>query len=157
MTVITSQTFEFFKTFSRLEYALKTIHKYRQSKKSIHDEVKASLLNFIKTHETSLKEEFKTSESLKYIIENPPKKLVYVTDIDIDWCLLNQSEDFCDKLQNSISTVRNNLFHGSKLLNSCYPEERDKLLLSYTLEILKFLIDLDPQIKEEFNKQSNDL
>jgi hypothetical protein len=141
--------YEFFVTFCRFEYALKEAGFFTYVGR--WDYISPDWRNFSEAIEENFEpNDEKIREAFNYLDKNPPMiqtldenegKIIWrpntksQNQTDSEWCLW------------LVKTVRNNLFHGSKFP---FDPERDTKLLSASLDILAYCVDLDNNIKEKF-------
>ena len=90
------------------------------------------------------------NQSIKYLIQSPPKKMVS-NNGQLDWQSLNfDNLSDSEKILKSIKTIRNNYMHGSK-----YPfdKARDTKLIECALIILDEILETT---KEDFKNKINE-
>ena len=138
---------DFFMTFARAEYALKKAGYLSQQKipKIQWDKFAAKIGQRLLSSE-----EPAVQHAIKYLMKNPPARQV-VKNRNLIW-----EPRHCDKqkpdalfLINSITTVRNNLFHGGKKIQEPLAERDFRLLLS-CLNLLSFALTLDKEVLRFF-------
>ncbi|HXD32919.1 MAG TPA: hypothetical protein VN643_17475 [Pyrinomonadaceae bacterium] len=135
---------DFFMVFARTEYALKKA-KYVKGRRGqpeiLWDE-------FARRIGDSLfaSNEPAVTRAIKHLIEKPPRRQV-VKDDKLTWegRTSNNQADLSVFLIRSITTVRNNLFHGGKQIKGLLAE-RDRRLLESCLNLLSFAISLDADV-----------
>ena len=143
--------FEFFKTFSRFECALK-VSGYHwgidRKAKANWDTYALTVLNIIDNPDT---EELR--EAITYLQNNPPK-IQYINSLGAsEWKPNNQTgENKAILIFMYIRQVRNNLFHGGKFSNQSLDSNRSKALMENSLLILKACLDISPDVKQAFNE-----
>lgn len=141
---------DFFMIFARTEYALKEA-KYFKARSGppeiLWDEfarnIGASLL---------ASDEPAVQKAVKYLTENPPGKQVVKNGVlKFERRTSNRAENDPVFLIRSITTVRNNLFHGGKEIEG-HLAERDPRLLVSCLNLLSYAISLDPDVLHFFEE-----
>lgn len=138
---------DFFMTFARAEYALKEAgYLSKQNPPRVQWDRFASKIGegLLAADEPAVK------HAIEYLDTNPPAKQV-VKGKSLIW-----EPRKCDKqrtdpifLIRSITTVRNNLFHGSKKIHGPLAERDFRLLLS-CLNLLSFALTLDKDVLHFF-------
>jgi len=140
---------DFFMTFARAEYALKKAGFLSEQKtpKVTWDKFAAKV-----GQRLLASDEAAVQQAIKYLGENPPAKQV-VKDRSLVW-----ESRKCDKkkpdalfLIHSVTTVRNNLFHGGKELQRPLAERDFRLLLS-CLNLLSYALTLDRDVLRYFQE-----
>lgn len=140
---------DFFMIFARAEYALKEAGFVRSDKgkpvirwDEFAEKIGRSLLD---------SSEPAVTKAIKYLAENPPARQV-VKDGSLTW-QPRTSGDPRDPvfLIRSVTTVRNNLFHGGKRIAGVLAE-RDLLLLVSCLNILSYAISLNQEVLQVFEE-----
>ena len=144
---------EFFITFSRFECALKAsgfangnVDKVEPNWDTFTSSIKQSFDNNQRTEPINI--------AIEYLSNNPPKIQNYEND-QLGW----RKRDFqnnvplINKLSLSIRDVRNNLFHGGKF-NGNYEKDvsRNYKLLKYSIEILNHWLNLNKNVRENFQQ-----
>lgn len=128
---------EFLGVFSRFEYALKMVAKFRE-----YDEKKKNLkpnwMAFAKA--TAIDVENEERSAFDYLLNQPPLKQVLVGD-DLEWADARCTDTKIASVVIYICRVRNNLFHGGKF--SKFESEtqqidaaRDQKLVECSLKLL---------------------
>lgn len=143
--------FNFFKTFSRFEYALK-----RVGYNSGDGMAKADWKQFIFDINNKFKidADQKLKESVDYILNNPPNKQV-VEDGQLAWSSNEpDAKSETELLFQYIKRVRNNLFHGGKY-NGKYLEDptRSYKLLNSSIVILNYALTLSHEVNSAFHSE----
>lgn len=139
-------TFHFFKTFSRMEYALKAAG-FRVGNSSRVDPNWDCFSEKIapKFEENAIN----ILAAIEYYTGYPPKKQVLV-DEQLDWSdTLPDCRSRAELMINLIKRVRNNLFHGGKFEQSGN-EERDEMLLRHGIELLEFCRDCSVPVQNAY-------
>lgn len=147
----TELAIEFMATFSRMEYALKSTGTYMLGD---NKKVQADWDKFA-NHIDSRFNQLNTPEliaSQKYLWSKPPKKQVIKNNkLDFDDLTIDKSQKTTQQLLIFVRTVRNNLFHGGKFLDSGEAEQgRNKQLVASSLTIIKACIALDTNVKQSY-------
>ena len=146
--------FNFFLTFSRLEYALMKCGFSTGDEKRIiidwdrfadaHQNKFLELLDVYRIRELI--------EAVDYYKENPPKKQVLIDGIVLLKPEIPKKELQFKELINLVKRVRNNLFHGEKLNQLLSDDkERDRELLRQGLIVLYACIDMENELKRYFS------
>lgn len=76
-----------------------------------------------------------SSESAKFILDNPPNKQIY-DGSKVIWSVVSQNEKSIQILFGHICRVRNNLFHGAKFNGTWNDPVRSEKLLRCSLDVL---------------------
>jgi len=140
---------DFFMTFARAEYALKEAgYLSEQNPPRVRWDQFASKIG----EHLLTSDEPAVEQAIKYLTTNPPARQV-VKDKSLIW-----EPRTCDKrkpdpvfLIRSITTVRNNLFHGGKKIRGPLAERDFRLLLS-CLNLLSFALTLDREVLHFFKE-----
>lgn len=141
---------DFFMIFARTEYALKEAKyfKARGGRPEIQWDVFAKNIgdSLLASNEPAV------LTAVKYLAENPPNRQV-VKDGILTWepRTSNHAQQDPVFLIRSITTVRNNLFHGGKQIEGLLAE-RDLLLLVSCLNLLSYALSLDPSVLHFFEE-----
>lgn len=138
--------YEYFKVFSRLEYALKRVGLVKENPTKIDIDWEAFRI--------SISEKYTGNEvrhQVNYIIENPPQKQFFEKGKLLWKQAKPQHKDELTLLLVYIKRVRNNLFHGGKYQGDTLPMlDRDIVLISFSLTILQHLISLNLRVKKAY-------
>ncbi|GGD39883.1 hypothetical protein GCM10012288_12370 [Malaciobacter pacificus] len=150
-TNIEELAFEFFKLFSKMEYALKATGIQKYLKNDRNNNAFADWEEFISKNSSSFS---LTYLSDKYILNNPPK--IQKVDNSGNLVFSNHWYSNSNDLKSAIEylkTVRNNLFHGGKGTSTEFIEDntRNKELLKSSIEIIKYIKTLDSDVKSNFD------
>jgi len=144
---------QFFLFFSRFEYALKCLKRIKPSKNS--NLLSANWDGYANAREPvwlQAKESPEFNEALAFLDAKPPKQQVF-SDGELKWVENSRSGEPASlgKTFSYVRTVRNNLFHGSKL-DSVKGKEvsRDRELIKRCLTILAVCLEGDRQLKAMF-------
>ncbi len=140
----------FFMTFARAEWALKSAG-FLSTTVRRKDEIKVEWDKFAKSIAPSLKSvsDVRVRGAIDYLTRNPPRRQI-VNAGKLDWKPRkpgNQAD--ATFLVRSITTVRNNLFHGGKKLKWLMAE-RDRKLLESSLLVLTYCLGLDRNVAAAF-------
>jgi hypothetical protein len=143
---------QFFLFFSRFEYALKCRNKIKLGSSNFPS---ADWDGYARSRQAvwlKAKENPEFNEALSYLDAKPPKRQVF-TDGKLKWVENSRSGEpsSLGKTFSYVRTVRNNLFHGSKL-DSVKEKEvsRDRELIKHCLTILAVCLDGDRQLRSKF-------
>jgi hypothetical protein len=141
---------EFFREFSRTEYALKTAGwvlpgpsgEAKPDWDRFAREAGARLLQLPQPH---------VRAAAEYILTNPPKKQV-VTDDGLSW-QESRAVDLTDgvRLLVFLRRIRNNLFHGGKFNGRWLQPERSYELIKHGLVLLRACREAEPQIQQAYD------
>ena len=137
-----------FRTFSRLEYALKASgfhcgdgdananwRKFSESLSGLFDQPRG--------------ETFKAA--VAYVLAHPPKKQVIVDD-HLDWRVVEPDTNLTsDRVLIYVRRVRNNLLHGGKFNGHWFEPERSEALLRHSLSILHACLAASPDVSAAFH------
>lgn len=140
--------FEYFKKFSRFEFALKSSgYIYTDN----HKKAFADWNRFIEEKGVHFNPEDSISNSLEYLRNRPPKSL-YFEDEEMIWKEFSPEAGEFELVLWRLKTTRNNLFHGNKMFreNSI---ERNIELIEHCTTILEFLTELDDNIHANYHLQ----
>ncbi|HDU3462282.1 TPA: hypothetical protein RFL89_000603 [Klebsiella aerogenes] len=139
--------YSFFNYFSRFEHALKRNNFAKLSKNGEYV-VGVKWEDYSKTVHIPLPtESHKVNAAIKYICNNPVKKL----KADGTWDPQPQIQpENTSEVILEIPKIRNNLFHGSKYLK--VDPVRDNELLNHAITMLKFCLDVNPDLRREFDE-----
>jgi len=140
---------DFFRRFSRTEYALKITGYHNGDGKK---EVKADWRKFALTIEEVIANptSLELKEAIDFIFNAPPNKQIVVNG-NLQWSSAEPNTDSCaDKLLIYVRRVRNNLFHGGKFNGHWFEPERSESLLKNSLIILVACIDAIPKVRDAY-------
>lgn len=143
---------DFFLTFSRFEYALKSSNYFTGSSQ----EAKPDWLRFANSLQGIFQADRneQLQQAYEYIVDYPPQRQVIVGD-SIDWQVSNKhpGESDIQFLLRMVRYIRNNLFHGGKHnIGVDEDTQRTELLLRNSLTILKECLVLAPHVKAAFDQ-----
>jgi hypothetical protein len=151
----------FFLTFSRFEYALKTNNYFKRPNTTTNNALKPpDAKPDWERFAVSLRDVFKKDknaelhEACQYIIEAPPWKQVIVNNA-VAWesPIRPESESEIEFILRMVRSVRNNLFHGGKFNMEAFEQtERTMKLLSCSIIILNECLTLSPSVKLAFDE-----
>jgi len=130
--------FEYFKEFSRSEYALKAAGFHNGN-----GNAEANWTEFAKEVEALIQdpENPQLADAINFIFGHPPKKQV-IRNNQIQWSESAPNQNLkADNLLIYVRRVRNNLFHGSKFNGHWFEPERSEQLIQNSLLILKACIN----------------
>ena len=139
--------FQFFKAFSRFEFALKVNGHFQYPTGNRSDPGWSS---FYQKYE----EDYQLCTWEMELLENLPKLQKKDCEGNLTWKNLSFKSDATElsQLILAIKTMRNNLFHGGKCGDPDWDTpERIKFLLQRGLKTLSHLKDLDDDIREKFD------
>jgi len=142
---------EFFLTFSRFEYSLKSAGFYNGNENKIQpswDKFANSIRNVFNPNAN---EELRNA--VEYLVANPPKKQILGAGI-----MAFKSREHLERLnivlrlKTNICDIRNNLFHGGKFDGSFEPEvSRNYILLHSALVVLNNWLMLNKDVNNFFS------
>lgn len=143
---------EFLAVFSRMEYALKvsgyTID--RTNRVEANWDRFANEINelFLKAADGELK------ESVDYLLKSPPRKQVIRAKVLMfDDQKIDDAQTVAQQCILMIRTVRNNLFHGGKMLPDGELEEgRNQRLVFYSLVIMKACSVFNREVRRNYER-----
>lgn len=144
--------FDFFLSFSKFEFALKTAKFAVGNEKKVSpdwDSFAASVKNtFDKTQNKNL------GDAIDYFLNKPPWKQVLINGaMSWDASIPNNGISEIEKVLLLIRRVRNNLFHGGKFnFNIHKDKERTITLLKSSLVILNACLPLAPDVEYNYKK-----
>src|SRR5437764_995290 len=127
---------EFFRVFSRTEYALKA-----SGFNNGDGPADANWRAFADTIETFIANPpSEVREAIDFILREPPKKQFIVSGL-IEWREVEPgTTSNADALFQYIRRVRNNLFHGGKFNGHWFEPERSERLMKASLTILRAVV-----------------
>lgn len=143
---------EFFITFSRFEYALKSSNFVNTDNGKVManwDTFTQSISNSFNTEKNQI-----LKKSIEYLLDNPAKlQIIHNGQLGWENRVFQANTPLINKLSITIRDIRNNLFHGGKF-NGNYEEDvsRNFLLLKYSITVLNEWLDLNINVKENFSK-----
>ena len=145
---------EFFVVFARFEYALKEAGYFRCHR----DRIAADWTKFSSANNEAFRKQYERNEQTKLLIDGfntlAPRVHRCNSHDGLYWGEQNDPQGTADldATVQSLKTIRNNLFHGSK--NALLPEgpqgHRDEKLLKSALEVLYALVGLNHDVKSAF-------
>ena len=139
--------FEFFVTFSRFEYALKSNSFFTVNATPDWDK----FVNSIKEKfDRTISEEI--NNAVEFLIQNPPR-IQYVDSGLVAWNdrIIDKNTPLLNRLRLHICDIRNNLFHGGKFDGDFEPEiSRNYELINSALLILNNWLTLNNQLRRDF-------
>ncbi len=145
---------DFFMFFARAEFALKRANFIHHGR---GDGVDVDWSRFARSlgDQATRPGNTRILEAVRYLQDKPPKKQVY-TDGHLQWknrqCANPDDPEF---IVRSVTTVRNNLFHGGKEAVGLMAE-RDRELLEHSLLALAYWVTLNEQVREAFRELGPD-
>jgi hypothetical protein len=140
--------FEFFKEFSRSEYALKAAGFHNGN-----GNAEANWSEFAKEVEALIQDPGnpQLADAINFIFGHPPKKQVIRNGI-IQWSESAPNQNLkADNLLIYVRRVRNNLFHGGKFNGHWFEPERSEQLIQNSLFILKACINNVASTREAYS------
>jgi hypothetical protein len=139
---------EFFRVFSRTEYALKA------SGFNNGDGVaEANWTKFAVAVETFLRNPSapEVQEAIDYILNEPPKKQFIANGL-MEWRdVVPSTNSQADTLFQYIRRIRNNLFHGGKFNGRWFAPERSERLMRAGLVVLNAAVEQQPDVRHAYH------
>ena len=148
MSELDQLAFEFFKVFSRLEYALKA-----SGFLCNENDAKADWRLFANQVESLIQQpnSLELQEAVDFVFDFPPKKQVVNDERKLDWSESKPSESIkAQKLLIYVRRVRNNLFHGGKFNGHWFEPERSEKLIRCSLVILTSCKDYVSDVRNAY-------
>jgi len=140
--------FQFFKMFSRTEYALKAsgFNKGNGQADADWEKFAAVVLPLVESPQTS-----ELATAIDYILKHPPKKQM-IKDGQLVWedCKPSAQSE-ADLLLLYVRRVRNNLFHGGKFNGNWFAPERNEKLLRCSLIVLAETREYVADVKDAYD------
>lgn len=141
--------------FSRFEFALKATGFLIAKDNSVSADWDTFAQSIDKKYKLSeiTSDEFQTS--VKYFLDEPPRKQIVNDSGVLDWKEYKKPADFnFEEILMLVRRVRNNFFHGGKFhTGPVSGSERDVNLIEYSLIILKACLDLNQEVKNRFEEE----
>jgi hypothetical protein len=141
---------QFFREFSRMEYALKATHYLRTGRNrdaqadwvTFGDKINDSLMN---------SKDDKVKRAVRYMLDSPPKKQV-VNSGSLEWeDTPPTASTEAAKVLLSVCRVRNNLFHGGKFNGKWFDPGRSGPLIEHSLTLLRASRTFEKDVTEAYN------
>lgn len=146
-------TYDFFATFSRIEFALKHTGyaKSDRNRNAVPDWER-----FGDDHDASFRIQLDDTQNIAlinavdYLFNNPPRRLKYANG-KLKWEDQDQNTPRnLNQLLLIVRAIRNNLFHGSKSIIVFNEPSRDRDLLSSAMLILNDCLNISDELKSKF-------
>jgi hypothetical protein len=139
---------DFFRMFSRMEYALK-VSGFLVQKRS----AEANWTSF--AEEIHDRFEKINAEQLRnqttYLLREPPKKQINNKGL-LEWdATLPDAKNQTDLLLQYVRRIRNNLFHGGKFNGHWFEPERSGSLINAGIEILNACLQVSDKVREAYD------
>ncbi len=138
--------FSFFRLFAQYEYALKAMGYGKAGRSGQAAPAWDRFVNEIGCQIMSVDEESVVS-ARQYILEQPPKRQVWVDDA-VHWEEVPNDCRSAQVLFGHIRRVRNNLYHGGKFNGRWIDPDRSHELIGKSLQILEALVERDARLRE---------
>lgn len=139
---------QFFRVFSRTEYALKASG-YNYGNGAAKADWKQFALELESLIANPSSAELK--EAIDFIFSAPPKKQI-IADSVIQWEVAEPHETSpAVKLFIYVCRIRNNLFHGGKFNGHWFEPERSEPLLKHSLIILSASVESIAKVREAYH------
>lgn len=139
---------EFFRVFSRIEYALKV-----SGFNNGDGPAEANWTKFADAIEgfVSMSSSQETQEAIEFILKEPPKKQFIVGGV-MEWREVKPSTNSqADTLFQYIRRIRNNLFHGGKFNSYWFAPERSERLMRSALIVLTAAVEQELKVREAYH------
>lgn len=138
---------EFFRVFSRAEYALKAsgFNKGEGPAEANWEQFAAALEAFVANPP-----DIEVRDAIAFVLREPPKKQ-FISNGYIEWREVAPNTGTADALFQYIRRVRNNLFHGGKFNGHWFAPERSEQLLTASLAILVAAVEVEPGVREAYH------
>lgn len=146
-TRLTRLTAEFFRTFARMEYALKAAGYHRGE-----GDANPDWQRFAVTVEGAVAnpDDRRLRAAIDYISQRPPRKQV-IRNGQLAWeDAIPQTNSQADLLLLYVRRVRNNLFHGGKFNGHWFEPERSDALIRHSLVILRACRDASDEVTRAY-------
>lgn len=141
--------FQFFKTFARIEYALKAAGYRRTDKRA---GLQADWGRFADSVHAvfSVPQSDRLKAAIRYLTDQPPRKQAVRGDA-LEWVNSSpRAESEADLVLKYVRQVRNNLFHGGKFNGRWFDFERSKDLMHHSLVILEACLAASDPVREAY-------
>lgn len=136
--------FEFFKVFSRFEYALKAagFHKGEGPAEANWDNFATAIDPHLSQVAPGV-----VKDAIEFLLAQPPKKQ-FIGTTGLEWRSVpaNQGSPAKD-LFTYVRRVRNNLFHGGKFNEHWFAPERSEKLLMASIVVMHWAIGSTPRVR----------
>ncbi|MCX7184256.1 MAG: hypothetical protein NTW90_03285 [Nitrosospira sp.] len=139
---------EFFRVFSRMEYALKAAgyNKGDGNAKANWYEFAIAIEEIVKNPPSP-----ELERAISFIFNAPPKKQIIVSR-NLEWEATEpNTKSRAYKLLQYVCRIRNNLFHGGKFNGHWFEPERSEPLLRHSLTILTACVEATPEVNRAYN------
>ena len=139
---------EFFRVFSRTEYALKASGFNRGD-----GPAEANWTTFAAAVETIVDSPSapEVKEAVDFILNDPPKKQ-YIASGLMEWRAVKpDTNSQADALFQYIRRIRNNLFHGGKFNGNWFAPERSERLMRAGLVVLNASVEQEPNVRKAYH------
>lgn len=142
-----TRAFEFFKLFTKFEYALKRMGHIRSNRSELAE---VDWDSFASLMDGNFKDHPELKESINYLFEHPPKKQI-VREGKLDWSYPG-TEKSTQALFGHIRRVRNNLYHGAKFNDHWISPERSLELINHSINILEYIRANNSELDDTISK-----
>lgn len=139
---------EFFRVFSRTEYALKVsgFNNGEGPAEANWGQFARAVEAFVESPPTP-----EVAKAIELMFNEPPKKQ-FIESRLIKWREVTPNTNSnSDSLFQYIRRVRNNLFHGGKFNGRWFEPERSELLIRACLVILSSVVEVEPRVREAYH------
>lgn len=140
---------EFFRLFSRFEYALKANGYLVPNKRN----AEADWVRFAEEIHNDFDkiEELELKKAIALLLKEPPKKQIN-SDGRIKWDITPpKSKNRTDLLLQYVRRIRNNLFHGGKFNGRWFEPDRSGALIDAGIKILNACLQVSEKTYEAYN------
>ncbi len=138
---------EFFRRFSRMEYALKKSGFCKGNEKRVD----ADWNRFANSIRGELETDPMLRNAVAYLTKHPPKKQCRMKN-KLKWTLVPPHKHLTSELIECAKRVRNNLFHGGKFDGRrWFMPERDALLFRHSLVVLEGCLRASADVRRAWN------
>ncbi len=138
--------YRFFKLFAQYEYALKAMGYGRAGRA---DTAEPDWDRFANEVGVALFESQDQAviAARTYLLSEPPRRQVWING-SVEWAAVASTERSVQMLFAHIRRVRNNLYHGGKFNGRWIDPDRSEELISKSLVLLQYLLNLDSNLQE---------
>ncbi len=138
--------FDFFKLFSRFEYALKASGYYKNEKTA-----KPNWERFAEdtNHIFDTMRDSDLKNAVDFLLTYPPQKQ-FIIDGKVKYQEEKIEGTTAKKLITYIKRVRNNLFHGGKFNGEWFDPERSKPLITNSIVVLEACLEKSEKVRDAY-------
>ena len=140
---------EFFRLFSRFEYALKANGFLIPNRRNAEADWSRFAIEIHDAFDNPENEELRNA--IKFILSEPPKKQIN-TDGVVEWDETPpDANNQTDLLLQYVRRLRNNLFHGGKFNGRWFKPERSGPLIDSGIKIMNACLQVSPNVNAAYN------